>query len=123
MHIVKMDNVKTPTIDLGGERIFELLNASKAGGGVQNHSMILLELDAGQASPSEAHFHKQSEETYVVLSGSAIMRIEDQEFRLEAGDVAVASIGEKHQIIAQGDQPLKCLAIMAKPFDVEDVYT
>ena len=118
-----MDSVKTPTIDLGGERIFELLNASEAGGCVKNHSMILLELDPGQASPAEAHFHKQSEETYVVLAGSATIRIDDQEFTLEAGDIAVAGMGERHQIITRGDKPLKCLAIMAKPFDMNDVYT
>ncbi|UTW58707.1 cupin domain-containing protein [Kordiimonas sp. SCSIO 12603] len=122
MHIVKMDNVKTPTIDLGGERIFELLNASTAGGGVKNHSMILLELDPGQSSPKVPHFHKHSEETYIVLSGNAEMNIEGDIFQLEEGDIAVAGCGEKHQITAVGNETLKCLAVMAAPFDMEDVF-
>ena len=122
MHIVKNTDVKTPDIDMGGERIYELVNASAKGGNVQNHSIIRLELDPGVSSPRVPHFHKKSEETYVVLSGMGLFTVGQKSEQLLTGDIGVALVDEPHQITATGDTPLICLAIMAQPFNMDDVY-
>ncbi len=123
MHIVKNTDIKTPDIDMDGERIYELVNASVKGGCVQNHSIIRLELDPGMSSPAVPHYHKNSEETYVVLSGSAVFMTGNKTEQLTKGDLAVALVNEPHQITATGDMPLICLAIMAEPFNMDDVYS
>jgi len=122
MRIVRKNQVDTPVIDRGGELIFELLGATDALGGTQNHSMIRLELTPGASSPAEPHFHRKTEETYVILSGHARMMIAGEVFELEAGDIMAAGIGEAHQITAAGHEPLKALAIMAPGFDPDDVF-
>jgi quercetin dioxygenase-like cupin family protein len=115
VHIARKNEYVTPFYDEKGERIFELLQA-------ENHSMIRLELEPGAVSPSVPHFHKQSEETYVILSGEAEITIDDQKIGLTAGDIAAAGIGETHQIKAMGDHTMVALAIMAPGFKPDDVF-
>lgn len=115
VHIVKKSPDQEPFCDANGERIFELLQA-------ENHSMIRLELAPGAVSPQVPHFHKKSEETYLILSGRAEITIGDTTISLEAGDIACAGVGEWHQIKAVGGETLIALAIMAPGFDPEDVF-
>lgn len=115
MHIVRRQETESPFFNEAGERIFELFAAD-------NHSMIRLELEPGAVSPAIPHFHKRAEETYVVLSGDAEITINNEIIPLSAGDIAVAGVGEKHQIKAVGSTPLVAFAIMAPGFDPDDVF-
>jgi mannose-6-phosphate isomerase-like protein (cupin superfamily) len=104
------------------ERIIELLGPSTAHGSAQNHSIIRLELAPGACSPAAPHFHKLSEETYVVLAGTADIMITGQMFSIGAGDIVTAGVGEIHQITATGGSDLVALAIMAPGYNTDDVY-
>lgn len=122
MQLVRKADGAQPFLDERGERIFELLGAGEALGGLKNHSMIRLELEPGAVSPQVPHFHRQSEETYVILSGVADFFVDDVAYQLETGDIAVALAGEKHQIKATGDSKLVALAVMVPGFNPEDVF-
>lgn len=122
MHLIQSTSPVHPVVDEGGGKIFELLGANGALGGAKNHSIIRLELAPGASSPCNPHFHQRSEETYVVLSGNAELRVDDLLYVLSAGDIAAVGVGEVHQITATGDKPLTALAIMAPGFDLADVY-
>lgn len=122
MRIVTRDEAISPVVDENGERITELIGAAVALGGLQAHSIVRLELEPGACSPVLPHYHKRAEETYVVLSGSAVISVDGQKHALAAGDIAAVGIGEKHQIAATGDAPLIALAIMAPGFDPNDVF-
>jgi len=122
MRIISKDTDLRSVLVEGDERIIELVGPDVDLGGVLNHSIIRLELAPGVCSPQSPHMHKKSEETYVVLSGSAEIMIDGNRARMETGDIAVAAIGESHQIKAVGELPLIALAIMAPGFDISDVY-
>ena len=122
MHVILNDADDKLAVDQNGERIYELLGESDHLGSAQNHSVIRLVLAPGACSPTLPHFHKRSEETYVIVSGTADIVIEGQKFSLCAGDIALAGIGEMHQITATGDTDLIALAIMAPGFDLADVF-
>jgi len=122
MYIVKSGDATSPAHSETGECIFELLGASAKLGGTKTHSIVRLELAPGASSPSVLHFHKQSEETYVILSGSAVIRGGDQKIDVDVGDIVAVGIGETHQITATGTSLLIALAIMAPGFSPDDVF-
>lgn len=45
------------------------------------------------------HGHEGNEEAYLIVSGSPLMRVQDQERRLSRGDVAVVHSGQTHELI------------------------
>jgi 3-dehydroquinate synthetase/mannose-6-phosphate isomerase-like protein (cupin superfamily) len=45
------------------------------------------------------HGHEGNEEAYFIVSGSPLMRVENEERRLEKGDVAVVHSGQTHELI------------------------
>ena len=60
------------------------------------------------------HCHHANDEMFVILDGAGTLRLNDKEFPLKAGDVAICPAGGSetcHQIINSGDQDLKYLAI------------
>lgn len=122
MRLVKNKNAQDPFLDENGERIFELLGAGDALGNLQNHSMIRLELEPGAVSPQVPHYHKLSEETYVILAGTADFFVDGASHSLEAGDIVAAHAGEQHQIRATGSETLVAFAIMAPGFNPDDVF-
>jgi len=122
MRIVTRDKAASPVVDENGERITELIGAAPALGGLQAHSVVRLELEPGAVSPAVPHYHKGAEETYVVLSGSAVITVDGQKHALGVGDIAAVGIAEKHQIATAGKVPLIALAIMAPGFDPNDVF-
>jgi len=122
MHIVsKTKEFQSPVLG-GGEHIVELLSPHENLGNAQNHSIIRLELAPGASSPPLQHFHKNSEETYVIECGSADIVIEGKKYSLSVGDIVLVGAREMHQITATGDMELRALAIMSPGFDPGDIY-
>ena len=48
------------------------------------------------------------EEFYLALSGQVMMQIEDQEFKLSAGDFVWTGVGTSHAFRQIGDEPFFC---------------
>ncbi|MFQ6130525.1 MAG: cupin domain-containing protein [Armatimonadota bacterium] len=61
------------------------------------------------------HIHAHSEDLIVVLEGDGVIRLDDDEFPIEAGDVIHVSEGEYHGTVA-GPQGMTCVSVQA-PID------
>ena len=69
--------------------------------------------DPGQAF--KQHIHPHSEDLILVLEGGGVIRLDDQELPIEAGDVIHVSEGEYHGTVA-GPNGLLCVSVQA-PID------
>jgi mannose-6-phosphate isomerase-like protein (cupin superfamily) len=105
-----------------GEDIQEILGL--AAGNVSSHSLAEIMIPAGHAS--SPHFHKFSEESYLILSGEATIKIDDQIFTLKPGEAVLIEPREIHQISNQKDEDLLFIAVCvpawspADSFDIEE---
>jgi mannose-6-phosphate isomerase-like protein (cupin superfamily) len=66
------------------------------------------------------HHHRYSEETYIITSGAALMKVDDQSFLLVPGDVILIMPGEIHQVSTNEKQELEFLAITIPPYSSDD---
>lgn len=59
------------------------------------------------------HYHTGNEEAIYVLSGSGLLRVDDGQHGLEAGDYVALPVGEEgaHGVINDSEEPLRYLAI------------
>jgi mannose-6-phosphate isomerase-like protein (cupin superfamily) len=105
-----------------GEDIQEILGL--AADNVNSHSLAEITIPPGNAS--SLHFHKFSEESYLILSGEAAIKIDDQIFTLKPGEAVLIEPRETHQILNQKDENLLFIAVCvpawspADSFDVEE---
>ena len=114
----QVDNVlQTPT----GEVIYELIGRAEETGGTAGHSLAHVTLPPGKSS--EAHYHRESEETYYVLQGRGWMEIDGDEFPLEPGQALLIEPGEVHKISNHGESDLEFLAVCSPPWVAEDSFS
>jgi mannose-6-phosphate isomerase-like protein (cupin superfamily) len=74
------------------------------------------ELPPGGSEGMHRHDGAQPlEEFYLVLSGSARMRIGDDEVELVAGDAALAPVGVDHDLVNAGTDTLRVLTVWGPP--------
>ena len=62
-----------------------------------------------------AHAHAGQDKLYVVLEGSGVIRIGEQEESMRAGDAAFARSGVIHSIRNPGPERLVVLAVLSPP--------
>jgi uncharacterized cupin superfamily protein len=60
------------------------------------------------------HVHDHSEDLIFVLEGGGVIRLDDKELPIEAGDVILVSEGEFHGTVA-GPSGLTCVSVQAPP--------
>ncbi len=94
-----------------GEQSFrrkELSNAVEAG----EIGCSLYEIQAGKRS-WPYHYHTGNEEAVFVLNGVGLLRAEDGEHELEAGDYVTLPANEHggHQVVNRSDDPLRYLMV------------
>jgi mannose-6-phosphate isomerase-like protein (cupin superfamily) len=68
------------------------------------------------------HFHKESEESYLILSGKAELAIGSAQFELSAGEAALIEPNETHQITNPGPGELVFLAVCVPAWRPEDSF-
>lgn len=66
------------------------------------------------------HYHKTTDEVYVILNGSAEMRVDDKKFMLKPGDVILLGLNELHDVKLAKGESLEFLAISSPAFCVQD---
>lgn len=108
----------TPFTTADGSTIRSLLDLSVAP--VQNQSLAEATLEAGEATTR--HYHREAEEIYFLLEGSATMEIDGERAQVRAGDAILIPPGAWHQIRADGDGPLRMLCACAPPYRHEDTH-
>ena len=116
MEIRNRDRDAAPFITADGSTIRELIHPNDTG--VRNQSLAEASLVAGAAT--ERHFHRASEELYLMLEGTAVMEV-DGEFRdVGPQDAILIPPGAWHQLRATTDVRLLCCC--APPYQHEDTF-
>jgi mannose-6-phosphate isomerase-like protein (cupin superfamily) len=81
-------------------------------------SLAEASLEAGQGT--ERHYHRASEEIYVVLEGEGDLTIDGERRQVGAGDAALIPAGAWHEIVATS--PLRFLCCCAPPYSHDDTF-
>ena len=66
------------------------------------------------------HFHKTIEELYYILTGTGLMKIEDEVREVGPGDTVIILPGQRHKITNNGQAPLVFLACCSPEWTAED---
>jgi len=66
------------------------------------------------------HKHETTEQAYIVISGTAEVRIGDETFDVRAGSVVYIPPKTDHEVVATGDEPYEVMLI-GVDLDEEDV--
>lgn len=84
-----------------------------------------LNVSFGRILPGQhhlCHHHPDASEFYVIIAGSAIIHLGDQEHRAKPGDAIYIPRGTTHGITNDTDEPLEMVVGMSKPADWEFVH-
>ncbi|WP_114454780.1 cupin domain-containing protein [Halopolyspora algeriensis] len=74
------------------------------------------ELPPGGAEGMHAHPHEDPlEELYLVVDGSAVMRVDGQTFEMGPGDAVLAPVGSEHDVRNPGETTLKLVVVWGRP--------
>ncbi|MBC7235605.1 MAG: cupin domain-containing protein [Chloroflexi bacterium] len=65
------------------------------------------------------HYHRRVEETFYVVQGSGTFTVNGQQYKATVGDVFRLEPEDRHDIVNDGDEPLK-MVFIKYPFDPED---
>lgn len=101
-----------------GEVLQEILGRQAAG--ATSHSLAEVTIPPGKASLP--HFHKISEESYLILSGQATMVIDTEHFELAPGEAVLIEPFEVHQIFNNTQEDLVFLAVCVPAWYPEDSF-
>lgn len=82
-------------------------------------SLAEASLAPGQAT--ERHYHRRSEEIYLVVEGGGRLRVGDDERAVVAGDAVLIPPGAWHDIVG-GGQGVRFLCLCVPPYSDEDTY-
>ena len=66
------------------------------------------------------HFHRASDEVYLITAGSGRMQVDENSFPLTTGDVILITPGEKHQVSTNENEELEFLAVTIPPYTPDD---
>ncbi len=90
------------------------------GPGSPARNQSLAEATVAPGARTEAHYHRASEELYLVTAGRGQLRIGDEERELTAGDCALIPPGETHSLVNTGADDLVVVCACAPPYSHED---
>ena len=98
-------NLKYTVNDVGGEIVKDnetyLLKDNKT---LNNLVLSSTKLYRGQAT--RGHSHVGQEEVYFFVKGTGMMMVDEQKFRVNAGDIILIPDGAFHRVINDGEQNL-----------------
>lgn len=105
-----------PFITADSSTIRELLNPRNSE--LRNQSLAEAALEPGRSTIE--HYHPKAEEIYFITTGEALMRIEDVECPVRAGDAIAIPAGQRHKITNTGTGTLHLLCCCAPAYSHED---
>jgi mannose-6-phosphate isomerase-like protein (cupin superfamily) len=105
-----------PFTSLDGSEIREW--AGRVSAPAQNQSLAEAILPAGGATIE--HYHRTSEELYLVTAGEGRLVIDGEERPFKEGDCALIPPGARHKLFNTGEAPLKILCACAPAYAEED---
>jgi mannose-6-phosphate isomerase-like protein (cupin superfamily) len=113
---VKNLNHAQPFISKDGSEIRELL--AHRNSCIQKQSLAEARLPPG--ARTTAHYHRQTEEIYYILTGKGDMTIGDENQTVGPGDAIAIPPKMIHQIVNTGAEPLVFLCTCAPAYEHDD---
>lgn len=86
--------------------------------GLVKMSAAFFVIDAGATSPR--HFHRYTEEQYLVVDGRGVMHLGEDAIAIGPGDCVSIPLGIVHAITNPGPEPLALWVLTSPPYDVDD---
>ncbi len=103
-----------------GEKVQVLLGRHKQHQATTHHTVTVVELAPGLSS--DPHYHKEKEESYLIISGHGRAEIDSQIFDLVPGDLIFAKPNARHKFLCSKEAPLRYLVITAPTWSPEDSW-
>lgn len=101
-----------------GEIVQELLGLQV--GKAQSHSLAEVTIPPGKSST--AHYHRQSEESYLILSGEGTLIVNQVSYPLTPGDAVLIQPLEIHQLFNAGPAALVFIAVCVRAWQPDDSF-
>jgi len=76
-------------------------------------------LEPGQST--QRHYHRLSEEIYLLVQGGGLMEVDGEERDVVAGDAIVIPPGASHTLVA-GEDGARLLCCCSPPYSHDDTY-
>ena len=105
-----------PFVTLDGSEIREW--AGRVSAPARNQSLAEATVPVGGATPE--HYHRLSEELYLVSAGRGRLIVGDEERLIAEGDCALIPPGVRHKIFNVGAEPLRIVCACSPAYSHED---
>ncbi|HEV3284075.1 MAG TPA: cupin domain-containing protein [Solirubrobacteraceae bacterium] len=115
MHVSSYDRIE-PFVTLDGSEIREW--AGRVSAPAENQSLAEATVPVGGATAE--HYHRLTEELYLVRAGEGRLVIDGEERIIVEGDCALIGPGMRHKLFNIGSEPLRVLCACAPPYSDED---
>jgi mannose-6-phosphate isomerase-like protein (cupin superfamily) len=83
-------------------------------------SQSLAEATIPVGGATTEHYHRKTEELYLVTAGRGRLLIDGEERAIEAGDCALIPPGARHKLFNSGDEPLRVVCACAPAYSDDD---
>jgi mannose-6-phosphate isomerase-like protein (cupin superfamily) len=115
MHVRSYGQIE-PFVTLDGSEIREW--AGRVSAPALNQSLAEATIPVGGATTE--HYHRTTEELYLVTGGRGRLVIDGEEREIGAGDCALISPGARHKVFNVADEPLRIVCACSPPYSDED---
>ena len=119
MHVTSYDAI-APFVTKDGSEIREWAGPQPASAPALQQSLAEATIPPGGATTE--HYHRVTEELYLVTAGTGLLTIDGEERTVAAGDCALIPPGAVHRIAATGDVPLRLVCACAPPYSDADTF-
>jgi mannose-6-phosphate isomerase-like protein (cupin superfamily) len=89
-------------------------------GGFEKHTVAIVNIPAGEKL--DPHFHKEREESYLVVSGKGKIFVNGKETLIKEGDLVSVLPGERHELCADAKSSLEYIVVTAPAWTIEDIH-
>ncbi len=115
MHVRSYAQIQ-PFVTLDGSEIREW--AGRCSAPAKNQSLAEATIPVGGATTE--HYHRTSEELYLVSAGQGRLVIDGEERLIGEGDCALIPPGKRHKVFNIGDGPLRIVCACSPAYADED---
>jgi mannose-6-phosphate isomerase-like protein (cupin superfamily) len=115
MHVRSHSQIE-PFTTLDGSEIREW--AGKLGAPARNQSLAEATVPVGGATTE--HYHRESEELYLISAGEGRLILDGQERLVGEGDCVLIPPGARHKLLNVGAAPLRVICACAPAYSDED---
>lgn len=115
MHVSSYLEIE-PFVTLDGSEIREW--AGRVSAPAQRQSLAEATVPVGGVTIE--HYHKVSEELYLITAGEGRLTVDGEERIVREGDCALIPPGSRHKVVNIGAGPLRIVCSCAPPYSDED---